>query len=135
MKWNDSFNEECWFVFGKNLFGLYIGILHYHSKGTFCRVDFDCEEALSSKKLLGFYHTHPGGHPSPSLIDDETMRSWVKSEGKPMLCGIKSGDIQRCYLYYRSKLDRKIYKRHIFSFLNNNQFIGWCNNSSKARAA
>jgi proteasome lid subunit RPN8/RPN11 len=40
--------------------------------------------------VVGFYHTHPGGLPTPSQRDLKTMRAWVGSFGKPLLCLIES---------------------------------------------
>jgi proteasome lid subunit RPN8/RPN11 len=40
--------------------------------------------------VLGFFHTHPDGAPSPSARDVRTMRAWCSSFGKPLLCVIAS---------------------------------------------
>ena len=39
-----------------------------------------------------FYHTHPGGSSEPSRRDLQTMRAWVGSFGKPLLCLIQAGE-------------------------------------------
>lgn len=110
-----SFVEEVWFLYGLKVAGRYFGRLAYRNDGQVAQVRFDWAQAFFNKfggteanwSLIGFYHTHPGGHPSPSSTDDETMGTWVKSMGKPMLCGIISGDNQKCYLYQRATEDRK----------------------------
>jgi proteasome lid subunit RPN8/RPN11 len=40
--------------------------------------------------IVGFFHTHPDGPPSPSTRDVRTMRAWCSSFGKPLLCLIRS---------------------------------------------
>jgi proteasome lid subunit RPN8/RPN11 len=44
----------------------------------------------SKGDVVGFYHTHPAGPPEPSQRDVRTMRAWVSSFGKPLLCLIES---------------------------------------------
>lgn len=104
----EGFKEECWFLFGIKIRNFYVGYLKYHSKGGMGSVSFEWEDALKGK-LIGFYHTHPCGDPYPSSTDDGTMKTWVKSEGKPMLCGIKSRGKQACFLYRRSTTDRSVF--------------------------
>ena len=109
--------EECWFLRGKKYGRYYIGRLDWHSKGTMASVDFDWEEAMQGD-VLGFYHSHPSGMPSPSNRDDRTMGAWVRAEGRPLLCGIFSGKNQACYLYDRGG-SRRIQSKLIQGF-----FIG-----------
>lgn len=93
-------NEKCWFIRGFYVAGMWVGRLEYHSEGTSASVGFDWKKALSGR-LLGFYHSHPSGLSSPSTRDDKTMSAWVRSEGRPMLCGIFCDGEQRCYVYDR----------------------------------
>lgn len=113
-----EFKEEVWFLYGIKINRLIIGFLLYQNSGTTCGVEFNLDKAffgmsnilrrllpLNKKKcdpwLRGFYHTHPGGDPLPSPIDDRTMSGWVKAMGRPMLCGIISGKNQGCFKYLK----------------------------------
>ena len=101
---HENFNEECWIIYGYEWEDDKYGLLVYESEGTAASVDFDWEKVIKNAKIVqGFNHTHPGGHPSPSDIDDNTMKGWVKALGKSLLCGIKSNDEQRMYLYERAE--------------------------------
>jgi len=91
-------NEECWFIRGKHIGPIWVGKLEYHSMGGLAHVDFNWQEAQRND-LLGFFHSHPNGLCSPSSRDDRTMRAWVKSEGRPLLCGIFCSKDDACYLY------------------------------------
>jgi proteasome lid subunit RPN8/RPN11 len=57
-------------------------------------VAFDAAGVLAREEshgdVVGFYHTHPAGPPAPSDRDLRTMRAWVGSFGKPLLCVIES---------------------------------------------
>jgi len=98
----EGFNEECWIIYGYKWRESMYGWMKYESKGNPGSVDFDWKKVFkNSKKILGFSHTHPGGFPSPSSLDDTTMIGWVKALGKPLLCGIESNGIQKMYLYER----------------------------------
>jgi len=114
----EEFTEECWFLYGKKIGSFYFGWTVYHSEGTAGSVDFDWEKALKGN-LLGWFHTHPGvKHILPSSTDNKTMRSWVRSAGRPMLCGIVCGDDMECYSYYRAK-DKSIRCKSIkFKFID-----------------
>lgn len=96
------FCEDCWFLQGVELGPFYIGRLKFHSSGSGVNVDFSWSEAVS-KNLLGFYHSHGAGDPYISGEDESTMKCWVRSEGRPMLCGVVSGPKQRCWVFYRKK--------------------------------
>lgn len=97
-----DFNEECWIIYGYKWRGNIYGLEVYESKGSPGSVDFDWKKVFKkAKKIIGFSHTHPGGRPSPSSIDDTTMIGWVKALGKSLLCGIESNGIQKMYLYER----------------------------------
>lgn len=94
------FCEECWFLHGVEIGSYYIGRLVYHSKGTAGMVEFDWSKAVESN-LLGFYHSHGAGDPYLSNEDTTTMRAWIRSEGRPMLCGVFGNDKQQCWVFYR----------------------------------
>jgi proteasome lid subunit RPN8/RPN11 len=73
------------------------------TRGTIASVAFDAtwvlhrEEARSD--VMGFFHTHPSGPPSPSSRDDRTMWAWVSSLGKPLLCIIEAHGESAAYRY------------------------------------
>lgn len=128
-----GFVEEVWFLYGIRLWSLFIGFTVYQNSGEVAQVNFNWEKAFSflpflknaNKFLIGFYHTHPGGEPSPSTTDTETMGTWVKAMGKAMLAGIKSGDKQKCYLYRRVSPDSSDIKyKKIKSLWVKNFFVG-----------
>jgi proteasome lid subunit RPN8/RPN11 len=132
-KTEEGFLEEVWFLFGFRIHNLFFGFTVYQNKGEVAHVTFDWKKAFSflpflkdaNKFLLGFYHTHPGGDPSPSTTDTETMGTWVKALGKRTLCGIKSGNVQKCYLYQRvSDKSPDIKYKKIKSVWINNFFYG-----------
>ncbi len=49
--------------------------------------------------VVGFYHTHPSGMSAPSQRDHRTMRAWVSSFGKSLLCLIEADKKVRAYHY------------------------------------
>lgn len=122
-----GFVEQVWFVYGYRVGPYYIGVLDYQNDGEVCEVKFDLARAFFGKKkstrndrhLLGFYHSHPGGDPYPSTTDCTTMDAWVKATGRPLLCGIFSGEKQKCFIYDRttpksSKVGFKQYMSKIY---------------------
>ena len=114
--------EKCWFIGGLNFKNFYIGKLYHHSDGTTLSVDFDWKMAVKNT-VLGFYHTHIDGDPYLSNEDTTTMRTWVISEGRPMICGVMSGNSQACWLFYRK--NKSIRYRRIRGFLFGNFFIAY----------
>jgi proteasome lid subunit RPN8/RPN11 len=64
------------------------------TRGEIASVHFDAAGVLSREEkngdVVGFYHTHPAGEPTPSQRDLRTMRAWAGSFGKPLLCLIES---------------------------------------------
>ena len=95
-----TFKEQCWLIYGIKTEKYYIGYLSYQGEGTLASVGFDWKK-ISDKKVLGFYHTHPSGLVGPSDRDDRTMGALVRAEGRPLLCGILAGKINRCFKYHR----------------------------------
>lgn len=117
-----TFYEECWFIYGFKAGPFYVGFLKYHSKGQACSVEFDWEKALD-KKVIGWYHTHPGtSFTYPSSVDHRTTRSWVYGVNKPMLCGIKCNGRQKCYCFH--KCLSEILYTVMHSVIIGNLFIG-----------
>jgi hypothetical protein len=129
----EGFSEEVWFLYGIRILNFFFGFTVYQNKGEVAYVTFDWKKALSSlpfikdanKFLIGFYHTHPGGDPAPSGTDTSTMGTWVKTLGRETLCGIRSGDQQKCYLYKRvAPNSPNIKYKRIKSVWVNNVFYG-----------
>lgn len=103
----NSFVEECWFLKGIRLGGYAIATLHHVARGSVGSVTFQWEEALQSKSLIGWFHTHPG-HKFyfPSSTDNRTMRSWVKGYGRAFYCGIRCETGGERLYYYHKEYDR-----------------------------
>lgn len=114
--------EKCWFLVGKKIGQFYVGKIVYHSQGNTLKVDFDWESAVN-ERVLGFYHTHIDGLPYLSDEDETTMRAWVRSEGRSMLCGVITDESQSCWIFYRRA--KSIRYMRMISFLLGNLFIGW----------
>jgi len=94
-------NERCWFIHGIRIGNnKFAGFLKYHSVGSPAHVHFDWSKAVG--KVIGFYHSHPSGISGPSARDHRTMKAWVISEGKPMICGIFCDGEYRTFLYFRN---------------------------------
>jgi proteasome lid subunit RPN8/RPN11 len=62
----------------------------------------------SNGDVVGFYHTHPGGPPTPSQRDLKTMRAWAGSFGKPLLCLIESEGELAAYRFDDDESDGEI---------------------------
>ncbi|HNT77942.1 MAG TPA: Mov34/MPN/PAD-1 family protein [Anaerolineae bacterium] len=96
-------NEEAAILTGWRRGRLWYGRLRQRAVGLPTEVAFDWGWALAREErhgdVLGFYHTHPAGFPTPSERDVRTMRAWVSSLGKPLLCVIASGDELAAYLF------------------------------------
>lgn len=100
-----DFKEACWFVYGLRIKDLYLGILVKQSTGGPASVDFDWQRAFKHRKyLVGFFHTHPEGVHELSQIDHRTMRGWVTSLGKPLICGMKENGQTQMYYYKKTPL-------------------------------
>jgi proteasome lid subunit RPN8/RPN11 len=73
------------------------------TRGRRVDVAFDGRWVLGREErrgdVVGFYHTHPDGPTTPSDRDLRTMRAWVGSFGKPMLCIIECGGLPTAYRF------------------------------------
>ena len=90
--------ERCWMLVGQQQGPFWYARRTRPTRGQPTSVEFDAPWVLgreeSSGDVQGFYHTHPGGSPDPSSRDLKTIRAWVGSFGKPLLCLIESdGDV------------------------------------------
>lgn len=89
-----QFVEHCWAIVGEVRQELWCGKTVQPTTGTVSEVDFDGQWVLDREEndgdIIGFYHTHPSGTPNPSTRDVNTMRAWVGSFGKPLLCLIEA---------------------------------------------
>lgn len=92
-------NEQCWILLGKTLNSFWCGKLTKMTKGKPTSVTFDPYFVLERDDLLGFFHSHPGMLAIPSGTDHDTMKAWVCSAGKPLICCIIGKDGLRAYQY------------------------------------
>ena len=104
--------EHCWLVVGRRQTNFWLGRRVQPTIGTVASVDFDPYWVIDREEnrgdVIGFYHTHPGGRPGPSRRDLNTMRAWVDSLGKPLLCLIEASEEIDCFLFDKSKDGSKI---------------------------
>jgi len=100
-----DFFEKCWFIFGFRIKNIFIGIIIKHSDGTAGAVDFDWEKIYNSKRLIGFFHTHPSGMMHYSDIDNRTMKAWVSCLWRDLICGIWNEERTKrdCNLFTKEK--------------------------------
>ena len=95
--------ERCWTLVGQQRGPFWYARRTRPTSGQPRSVEFDAQWVLnreeSSGDIQGFYHTHPGGSPDPSARDLQTMRGWVGSFGKPLLCLIESDGDVTAYLF------------------------------------
>lgn len=96
-------NEIFFLLLGKIEGGFWWGKKRERGEGGPAQVGFDADYALEQemqhKNVVGFYHTHPNFTASPSLRDHRTMRAWVLSLGKPLVCVIKGVDGCKAWWY------------------------------------
>lgn len=86
--------EHCWILVGRRQGAFWHARRMQPTRGQVASVAFDGRWVLDREERLGdvvgFYHTHPGGPARPSDRDLRTMRAWVGSFGKPLVCVIES---------------------------------------------
>jgi proteasome lid subunit RPN8/RPN11 len=86
--------ERCWILLGSRQGAFWHARCKRPTRGKPASVAFDAAWVLEREErhadVVGFYHTHPDGPPTPSDRDLRTMRAWVSSFGKPLLCLIES---------------------------------------------
>jgi proteasome lid subunit RPN8/RPN11 len=98
-----SIVEHCWTLVGQHRAPFWLARRMKPTRGEPASVEFDAAWALLREEtrgdVVGFYHTHPAGPPEPSARDHRTMRAWVSSLGKPLLCLIESEGKLAAYCY------------------------------------
>jgi hypothetical protein len=96
-------DEICYVVVGHCRRGIWYGRLRQRQTGSPASVEFDWAWVTEREErygdVAGFFHTHPPGLATPSPRDLRTMRAWVSSFGKPLLCLIESGDRLSAYVF------------------------------------
>ncbi len=92
----DLRNESAAVLVGYRRGDIWYGRLRQSWTGDAASVTFDWSWVLEREErygdVIGFFHTHPAGIPTPSQRDVRTMRAWVSCLGKPLLCLIQSGE-------------------------------------------
>ena len=95
--------EHCWVLIGRQTGALWHARRDQFVTGEPASVEFDAQWVLSREEqygdVVGFYHTHPGGRPTPSERDRQTMQAWVGAFGKSLLCLIESSGDVAAYRY------------------------------------
>lgn len=92
--------EECWVLKGRIIGTFWIARYDRYSVGRIARVAFDPEYVEDNHtQIVGWLHTHPHWIASPSITDLTTMRAWVLSLGRPLLCMIESTTELRAYWF------------------------------------
>lgn len=85
-------NEECWPLLGERRGRIWYARRWTKTTGAPVEVEFDAAAVIEREEnrgdVVGFLHTHPATKAVPSRRDLDTMRAWVSSFGKPMLCVI-----------------------------------------------
>lgn len=95
--------EKCWVLLGGIQDGLWWGKMSHETSGMPCSVDFNYDWTLhreeTKQDIRGWAHTHPNMIASPSCRDDRTMKAWVCSFGKPLVCCIAGIDGLKAWWY------------------------------------
>jgi proteasome lid subunit RPN8/RPN11 len=106
---NKMTNEKCWVLLGGVNEGLWWGKMSHQTQGSPCSVDFNYDWTIHREEtkgdVVGFLHTHPNFSAHPSCRDDRTMKTWVLSFGKPMVCCIAGIDGLKAWWYYDDESD------------------------------
>lgn len=97
-------NEQCWMLVGGINGDLWWGEkFGPQSEGTPASVAFDPDFVIKREEehgdVVGFIHTHPSFTAHYSMRDDRTMKAWVLSLGKPLVCCIIGTDGLRAFWY------------------------------------
>jgi proteasome lid subunit RPN8/RPN11 len=96
-------NEQCWVLVGGMRDDLWWGKRIKPTEGAPASVAFNPDYVTQRdekyKDVVGFIHTHPSFTAHYSSRDDRTMKAWVCSLGKPLVCCIIGIDGLRAWWY------------------------------------
>lgn len=96
-------NEQCWVLLGGMQNDLWCGEKVQPFEGSPASVAFNPDYVTKRDDehhdVVGFIHTHPTFTAHYSMRDDRTMRAWVLSLGKPLVCCIIGTDGLRAWWY------------------------------------
>lgn len=96
-------NEQCWVLIGGWKDDLWWGKRVRSTEGHPVMVRFDPQYVMKREEkygdVIGFIHTHPTFTAQYSNIDDRTMKAWVLSFGKPLVCCIQGTDGLKAWWY------------------------------------
>lgn len=102
-------NEKCWILLGGVQESLWWGRMVKQTEGQPCSVDFNYNWVLNREEfygdIVGFCHTHPSFLAHPSSRDDRTMKAWVTSFGRPLVCCIHGVDGLKAWWYMDDEND------------------------------
>jgi hypothetical protein len=105
-------NEESAVLIGYRRGRIWYGRFRQRQVGQPASVEFNWAWVLEREErygdVLGFYHTHPAGLPTPSQRDVRTMRAWAGCFGKPLLCIVESGDVLNAYAFQTDEDDGQL---------------------------
>ena len=100
MKHNLKAYEQCWVLFGRRGNWAWNAKYDRYTEGMPASVAFDYNYVYEREKdIIGWIHTHPHWSAFPSGTDDITMKAWVCSLGRPLLCCIIGLDGLRAHWY------------------------------------
>ncbi len=104
-------DEECWVLLGQRRGRVWRARRTSYAIGQPHAVEFDAAAVLEREEqrgdVVGFYHTHPVSDACPSQRDVKTMRVWVGSFGKPLLCLIEGADRLAAYRFDHDQCNGK----------------------------
>jgi proteasome lid subunit RPN8/RPN11 len=96
-------NEQCWVLVGGMRDDLWWGKRVKPTEGAPASVAFNPDYVTQRDDkyhdVVGFIHTHPSFTANYSSRDDRTMKAWVLSLGKPLVCCIIGIDGLRAWWY------------------------------------
>jgi hypothetical protein len=102
-------NEECHVLLGRTIGHFWYGRFVGYWQGAPSHVDFDPkyveDREDSHGDVVGFWHTHPVTHASPSSTDYKTMGGWTLSFGRPLVCTIDGTDGLRAHWFLDDEHD------------------------------
>lgn len=96
-------NEQCWVLVGGIDGDLWWGKKVRPTEGAPASVAFNPDYVIKREEqhhdVVGFIHTHPTFTAHYSMRDDRTMKAWISSFGRPLVCCILGTDGLRAWWY------------------------------------